>query len=70
MHHICGFTEMRCVSAIQIDPEDVFDNTMEIDQSINKWADTRKNIFENESEREEFKKAAHEVRLEYEDKYL
>ena len=70
VHHICGFTEMRCVSAIQIDPEDVFDNTMEIDQSINKWADTRKNIFENESEREEFKKAAHEVRLEYEDKYL
>lgn len=70
VHHICGFTEMRCVSVIQIDPEDVFDNTMEIDQSINKWADTRKNIFENESEREEFKRAAHEIRLEYEDKYL
>jgi DNA repair exonuclease SbcCD nuclease subunit len=69
VHHICGFTEMRCISAIQIDPEDVFDNTMEIDQSINKWADTRKNIFDNDSEREEFKKAAHEIRLEYEDKY-
>ena len=69
VHHICGFAETRCVSVIQIDPDDVFDNTMEIDQSINKWADTRE-IFENESEREEFKKAAHEIRFEYEDKYL
>ena len=68
-YYVCGFGEMRCISAIQIDPEDVFDNTMEIDQSINKWADTRKNIFDNDSEREEFKKAAHEIRLEYEDKY-
>jgi exonuclease SbcD len=69
-YYICGFIEMRSISVMQIDPEDVFDNTMEINQSINKWADTRKNIFDSEIEREEFKNAAHEVRLEYEDKYL
>lgn len=69
VYHICGLTETRLVSTIQIDPEDAFDNTMEIGQSINKWADTRKGVFENDAEREAFKAAAHEVRLEYEDKY-
>jgi len=68
-YHICGFSEIRSVSVIQIDPEDVFDNTMEISQSINKWADTR-DVFDNDSEREEFKAAAHEIRMEYEGKYL
>jgi DNA repair exonuclease SbcCD nuclease subunit len=67
--HICGFSESRSISMIQIDPEDAFDNTMEICSSINKWADTRE-IFENDSEREDFKAAAHEIRTEYEDKYL
>jgi DNA repair exonuclease SbcCD nuclease subunit len=68
-YHICGFSEIRAVSVIQIDPEDVFDNTMEISQSINKWADTR-DVFENDLEREEFKVAAHEIRMEYEGKFL
>lgn len=67
--HICGFSESRSISVIQINPEDVFDNTMEIGQSINKWADTR-DVFENESEREEFKAAAHEIREEYESKHV
>jgi DNA repair exonuclease SbcCD nuclease subunit len=67
--HVCGFSESRSMSMIQIDPEDVFDNTMEICQSINKWADTR-DVFENDSEREAFKEAAHEIRSEYEDKHL
>ena len=69
VHHICGLTETRCISVIQIDPEDAFDNTMEISQSINKWADTRQ-IFDSDTDREEFKAAAHEIRAEYEDKYL
>lgn len=67
--HICGFTETRSVSVIQIAPEDVFDNTMEISQSINKWADTRQ-LFDDDSEREEFKLYAHEIRAEYEEKHL
>jgi exonuclease SbcD len=69
VYHICGFSETRAISVIQIDPSDAFDNTMELSQSINKWADTR-DIFENDSERETFKAAAHEIRQEYEDKYL
>lgn len=68
-YHICGFSESRAISVIQIDPEDAFDNTMEISQSINKWADTR-DVFENDLEREEFKAAAHEIRIEYEGKCL
>jgi DNA repair exonuclease SbcCD nuclease subunit len=67
-YHICGFSEIRAVSVIQIDPEDVFDNTMEISQSINKWADTR-DVFEDDVEREEFKTFAHEIRMEYEGKH-
>ena len=69
VYHICGFSETRLVSVVQIDPEDEFDNTMEISQSINKWADTRKGVFDTDDEREVFKTFAHEVRLEYEDKY-
>ena len=69
VHHICGYSESRTISMIQIDPEDVFDNTMEIAQAINKWAETRDH-FEDDQEREEFKVAAHEVRQEYEEKYL
>jgi exonuclease SbcD len=67
--HICGFSETRYMSLIQIDPEDAFDNTMEISQTINKWADTRQ-LFDNDLEREEFKAAAHEIRKEYEEKHL
>src|SRR5690606_6157591 len=69
VHHICGFSEVRTLSSIEINPEDLFDNTMEIGDTINKWAETRAH-FENDQEREEFKAAAHEVRLAYEDKYL
>ena len=67
-YHICGFSEIRAISVIQIDPEDVFDNTMEINQSINKWA--TRDVFENDLEREEFIAFAHEIRMEYEGKYL
>ncbi|MFA5757977.1 MAG: metallophosphoesterase [Clostridia bacterium] len=69
IHHICGFTESRSISSIQIDPEDSFDNTMELCQTINKWADTRDH-FEDDQEREEFRTAAHELRAEYEEKYI
>lgn len=69
IYHICGFSETRSISAIQIDPDDVFENTMEISHSINKWADTRQ-LFDNDAEREAFKAAAHEVREEYEAKVL
>ena len=68
VHHICGFSETRSISSIQIDPEDTFDNTMEVVQTINKWAETREH-FESEEERSEFKAYAHEIRLAYEDKY-
>lgn len=69
IHHLCGFSESRSISMIQIDPEDVFDNTMEIGQTINKWAATREH-FEDDLERDEFKAAAHEIRKEYEEKYI
>lgn len=69
VHHICNFTETRAVSSIEISPEDSFDNTMEIGDTINKWAETRDH-FEDDQEREEFKAAAHEVRLAWEEKYL
>src|SRR5690606_21135955 len=49
-HHICGFSEMRTLSSIEINPEDLFDNTMEIGDTINKWAETRAH-FEDEQER-------------------
>jgi DNA repair exonuclease SbcCD nuclease subunit len=67
--HICGFSETHSIAQIQINPEDEFDNTMEIAQTINKWADTRQNIFDNDEDRELFKRFAHEVRQEYESKY-
>jgi exonuclease SbcD len=69
IHHMCSYSESRTISAIQIDPEDAFDNTMEIAQTINKWAETRDH-FEDEQERDEFKTAAHEIRQAWEDKYL
>lgn len=67
VQYLCGFSESRSVSIIQIDPEDVFDNTMEINYTINKWAETRDH-FEDDQEREEFKAAAHRVRQAYEEK--
>jgi len=68
-HHLCGFSESRSISTIQINPEDAFDNTMEVTQSINKWAETRDH-FEDEHERAAFKAAAHDTFKEYEEKYL
>ena len=65
--HICGFLEMRTISDIEIDPNDVFDNTMELTQTINRWADTRE--FDSDEERELFRTYAHEIRQEYEEKY-
>jgi predicted DNA-binding protein YlxM (UPF0122 family) len=65
-HYICDFSETRVVEAIQIAPEDVFDNTMEVNQTINKWAD--KQEFEDEQEKADFLLAADEVRLEFEEK--
>jgi exonuclease SbcD len=69
VHHICNFSESRAISMLQIDPDDAFDNTMQISDSINKWADTR-GTFDNDQERDEFKAAAHEIRKAYEEKYL
>ena len=69
VYYICGFSETRSNYSILIDPEDEFDNTMEISYSINKYADTRKNLAD-EVERELFRAFAHEVRVEYEDKHL
>lgn len=65
--HLTDFSESRVLSTIQINPEDVFDNTMEIAQTINKWAETRQS-FDNDQERELFRAAAHEIRAEYEEK--
>jgi exonuclease SbcD len=69
VHHICNFSESRTISIIQIDPEDQFDNTMQIGDTINKWAETRDH-FENDQERDEFKAAAHDIRKIYEEKYI
>lgn len=69
VHHICNFSESRALSMLQIDIEDAFDNTMQIGDTINKWAETRDH-FENEQERDEFKAAAHEIYKAYEEKYL
>ena len=65
--HVCGFSETRVMSSIEINPEDSFDNTMDIDFTINKWADTR-DFFDTEDDKLLFKKFAHEVREEYEEK--
>lgn len=69
VHHICNFSESRAISTIQIDPEDAFDNSMKIGDTINKWAETRDH-FDDDQEREEFKAAAHAIRQAYEEKYL
>lgn len=69
IHHICGFSEARTISAIQINPEDSFDNSMKVDETINKWAETRDH-FEDEQERNEFKTAAKEIWNKYKEKYL
>lgn len=68
IHNLSNFSESRTISNIQINPEDVFDNTMEITQSINKWVDTR-DIFDNETDKNKFRSYAHEIRVEYEEKY-
>jgi DNA repair exonuclease SbcCD nuclease subunit len=65
--YICGWSESRSISVVQIDPEDAFDNTMEISLSINKWADNVMK-FDNDDDREAFRIAAHEIRAEYEEK--
>lgn len=69
IHHLCGFSEARTISAIQIDPEDAFDNSMNVDDTINKWAETRDH-FEDDQERDEFKTAAKEIWNKYKEKYL
>lgn len=68
-YHICDFSETRALSSIEINPDDSFDNTMEISQTINKWAETRDH-FEDEQERELFKISAGLVYKKYEEKYL
>lgn len=69
IHHLCGFSESRSISSIQINPEDTFDNSMKVDETINKWAETRDH-FEDDQERDEFKTAAKEVWNQYKEKYL
>jgi hypothetical protein len=69
IHHLCGFSEARTISTIQIDPEDAFDNSMKVDDTINKWAETRDH-FEDDQERDEFKTAAKEIWNKYKEKYL
>jgi exonuclease SbcD len=69
IHHLCGFSESRSISSIQINPEDTFDNSMKVDETINKWAETRDH-FEDDQERDEFKTAAKEVWSQYKEKYL
>lgn len=69
VHHLCGFSEARSVSTIQINPEDSFDNTMKVEDTINKWADTREH-FENDQERDEFRTVAVGVWQQYKEKYL
>ena len=66
VHHICGFSESRNISNIQINPEDSFDN-MGVKASIKKWASTREQ-FEDDDERNAFQAAAVEICEEYEDK--
>jgi DNA repair exonuclease SbcCD nuclease subunit len=69
IHHLCGFSESRNISAIQINPEDSFDNSMKMEDTINKWAETRDH-FNDDQERDEFKTAAKEIWNKYKDKYL
>lgn len=69
VHYVCNFSESRSISVTQINPEDAFDNTMQIGDTINKWAETREH-FDDDQEREEFKAAAHAIRQAYEEKYL
>lgn len=64
-YHICSFLESRMISVVNLDPELVFDTTMNIASSIDKFADTRTD-FSCDEEKEEFKKTAHECRAEYE----
>jgi exonuclease SbcD len=70
IHYVCNISESRAISPIQISADDSFDNTMEVSFAINKWAETRSEIFESDEERELFKALAHECRMEYEQKYL
>lgn len=69
VHHLCGFSEARSVSTIQINPDDAFDNTMNVEDTINKWADTREH-FEDDQERNEFRSVAIGVWQQYMEKYL
>lgn len=69
IHHLCGFSESRSISMIQINPDDTFDNSMQVEETINKWAETRDH-FVNDQERDEFKTAAREVLDQYKEKYL
>lgn len=68
-YHICNFSESRIIVTTQNYTEDSFDNNMNINETINKWAETISN-FENEQECNEFKALACEIAKEYEEKNL
>jgi DNA repair exonuclease SbcCD nuclease subunit len=65
--NVSDFLESRQNNTIQISEEDMFDNTMDLETTINKWAETR-DFFENDEEREEFKKIAFEITEKYKEK--
>ena len=65
-HYVCDFSESRVVSVINIAPEDMFDNTMEVKHTISKWAE--KQEFESEEDKAAFLVAADEIRAEFEEK--
>jgi DNA repair exonuclease SbcCD nuclease subunit len=68
IYHISDFTETRLISAIQLDPDEMFDNTISVSQAINKWADSKKELFDSDEQKEKFKALANSIRQQYEEK--
>jgi hypothetical protein len=67
IHYLCGFSETRMISSIQIDEKNIFEDHLNIRSTINQWAETR-DCFETPEDKEEFKKFANEVEEAYKEK--
>jgi DNA repair exonuclease SbcCD nuclease subunit len=65
-HHICNFSESRKISSIEIDQDKLLDNSMDVLETVDQFAETQD--FDDDNHKARFKNAARECYSEYQDK--
>jgi hypothetical protein len=69
VHHVTNISETRVFSSIE-NTEEIIDRSMNFTEIIDKFTTLRKDQFENEEEKDEFKSFCLECETEFNDKYV